>query len=116
MKIYSSNLLNHFRSQSIKTKRILNEFRKPIHENIYFRNYPYLARKSNLVPFDEDKWKRRPSLFCSDYYDDPYLYPVILLLNNIGSIYDFIPEKLIKNMILAPEKNVIFEILSLPNM
>ena len=116
MSLQTSNLKKHFNYQNSNIKQILYEFTKPIHLNIFFRNLDYLALKCDLVRFDNNKWIYQPLMFCKDYYDEPYFAPVILLINNIGTQFNFIPSKFINEMILCPPSTHIFNVLNLPNL
>jgi hypothetical protein len=98
----TSNLITYYSSKSTFIKEIWNEFTKPPHENIFFRNLDYLFRKSDLVEFNNDKWIMKPHVFCNDYYDEQDIFPVILLINDIGSIFEFNPDSFINKKILAP--------------
>lgn len=112
----TSHLLNHFEIQDVDSQQILNEFKKPIFSNIFFRNLDYLLRTCNGVKFDKDRWIMCPHIFCNDYYGIQYFYPVILLVNNIGSFYDFFADNLISRKILAPPTEEIIKVLNLPNL
>lgn len=111
-----ANLQKHFQYQNSIIKLILDEFTKPIHMNIFFRNIDYLSLKCDLVEFNNNKWIYNPNLFCKDYYDEEYLSPVILMINNIGSFFDFIPSKFINEKILCPSYNEIITVIQLPNL
>jgi len=112
----TSNLKKHFDYQNINIKNILNEFTKPIYLNIFFRNLDFLTLKSDLIIFNNNKWYQQPNLFCKDYYDEPYVSPVILLINNIGSFLDFKPTNFINELIMCPKYNHIHDVLYLPTL
>lgn len=116
MPISTSHLLNHFKYQDNNSQRVLSEFKKPIFSNIFFRNLDYLLRKCNSVKFDKDRWIMRPHIFCEDYYGIQYFYPVILLVNNLGSIFDFSVDNFISRKILVPPESEIINVLNLPNL
>jgi hypothetical protein len=44
--------------------------------------------------FNNNKWVLNPMQFCQDYYKQQYYYPIIHLVNNIGSLYEFTPDYL----------------------
>lgn len=111
-----ANLQRHYIYQNSIVKLILNEFTKPIHMNIFFRNIDYLSLKCDLVKFNNNKWIYQPNLFCQDKYDEPYLSPVIMMINNIGSFFDFIPSRFISEKILCPKYEEIIDVLNLPNL
>ena len=109
----TSDLINHFKYQNFDTLRILNEFKKPIHSNVFFRNRDTLLENSTLVYFQKGSWRMKPDIFCVDHYKSPYIFPVILMINNLGSIFEFISENLVNEFIVAPFKNNIVKLLSL---
>jgi len=109
----TSDLKNHFKYQKFDTGRILQEFKKDIHLNVFFRNRDNLLENSTLVYFQKGSWRMKPDVFCIDHYKDPYIFPVILMINNLGSVFEFIPENLVKELIIAPNKNNIIKLLSL---
>jgi hypothetical protein len=56
-----------------------------------------------------------------DIYDEPLLYPVILLVNNIKTFLEFTPDRFaptVKNqrIIIAPYRTTISKILSTSNL
>jgi hypothetical protein len=99
--------------QPIDYKSILREFNKTIHENRFFVNKEYLLQMSTNVEFNKDVWIMRPEYFCADYYGHPFLSPIILLTNNLKSMFEFIPENVSKNYIKAPAINTVINILQL---
>jgi hypothetical protein len=70
-----------------------------------------LIENSELIKFDRNEWNYRPDIFCNDYYDEPYLYPIILTVNNIPTIFQFIPENFLENIILAPTMMIILKLI-----
>lgn len=109
----TSNLSKHFKNQTYDVKKLLNEFTKEISQNKFFRNYDHLLNDSEFVKFSKDNWIFKPYNFCKDYYEEPYFYPVVLLINNIGSMFDFKQENFINNFIIAPRKSAIIYVMSL---
>jgi hypothetical protein len=112
------SLTEHFANQTSEVKNIFNEFKKPILDNVFFTNLGVLRIESDFYEFTNDRWVQRPSIFCMDIYEEPMLYPVIMLVNNIKSFIDFIPSKLItsvnnKSIIIAPNRRTINKILSM---
>ncbi len=60
---------------------------------------------------------QRPTIFCMDIYQEPLLYPVIMLVNNIKTFLEFTPDRLAptitnQRIIIAPYRNTISKILS----
>lgn len=109
----SSNLQQYYDSQPIDYKSIINEFVKPIHENRFIINKEYLLKNSTNIEFNKDVWIMRPEFFCVDQYGHPFLFPIILLVNNLKSIFEFKPINVINNNIKAPKTNSIIKILHL---
>lgn len=106
------NLRQHFQNQPYDVKKILKEFKKPIHDNVFFLNVDILRERSKFIRFDNDKWYMRPHLFCHHHYNEQYYYPIIFIVNNIGSVFDFKPDNFSERIIIAPTAKVIFQILS----
>jgi hypothetical protein len=100
MSIHASTIVeNLYRPQN--NRIILEEFEKNIFENTFFVNLEYLISNSLQVNF-KTVYEQNPHKFCLDYYSSPEMYPIILLVNNIRSIFDFKASKL-QNIILAPD-------------
>jgi|SRR6056297_661867 len=99
----TSNLKKHYQSQPYDYQLIIKEFNKTVYDNIFRINKDFLLLNSQLVEFNTDNWKMRPEFFCDDHYKHPYIYPVILLANNLKSIFEFLPENLRENYIIAPK-------------
>ena len=111
MATVTSDLIKHFQTLSPIAKKVLNEYKKPLTENIFFLNIEMLSRDSDLVKFDRDEWLYRPDVFCNDYYDEPYLFPVILTVNNIPTFLQFVPQNFIDEIIIAPRISAITKLL-----
>jgi hypothetical protein len=93
-------------------RKVLREFTKSIYNNAFYQNRDGLISDADLVPFSKDNWSGYPLQFCQDHYKHQYLYPVVLLANNLGSMFDFRSEKLLNNKIIAPKMTNIISILS----
>ena len=106
----TTNLQNHFKSYSYDIIKIFNEFKKPIYENLFFINKKGLISNSKYIDF-KAKWEYNPLQFSQDIYKEQYVYPVILLCNNIGSLHDFTSENL-DNKVLSPDLKNIISIIS----
>lgn len=109
----TSNLQQYYKSQSIDYRSIVSEFIKSIHENRFIINKQYLLKNSINVKFDQDIWIMRPEFFCTDHYGHPFLSSIILLVNNLKSIFEFKPENFSTGYIKAPKINSIINILNL---
>ena len=112
MENQKSDLIDHFNSITTTHRRILLEFEKPIHQNIFFRNIEQIQLQSTPVEFNSEKWFMRPELFCKDHYSQPFLYQIILLVNNIKSVFEFIPDNFQERIIIAPHLYEIKKLLS----
>jgi hypothetical protein len=55
----------------------------------------------------------RPEFFCAEHYGHPFLSPIILLVNNLKSIFEFKPVNVIDNHIKVPKINSVIKILHL---
>jgi len=111
MKFQTSNLNVHFKQLSTNTNRIVEEFTKPIHLNVFSRNKESLLLNCEVVFFEKDNWKMRPDIFCMEHYKDPYFYPVVLMINKLGSVFEFVPDNLIKGLIIAPIRRKMIKLL-----
>lgn len=115
------SLIDYFSQQSLDVKSVFREFARPILENVFFTNLAALRLESNYYEFNNDNWYQKPTVFCLDVYDEPLLYPVIMLTNNIKTFFEFTPERFaqtVKNqrIIIAPYKDIIIKILSTSKM
>ena len=97
---------------SYDVRRLLAQFVKPIYSNVFYQNRDALKNGADLVDFNKNVWLNYPLQFCQDHYKQQYLYPVILLVNNLGSIYDFLPNNVSNNKIIAPQLKTIVSVLS----
>jgi len=111
----TANLLKEFDIITIDSKVILYEFSKPLHQNVFFRNKEYLVENSKQKDFNKHVWDKNPQKFCLDEYENPTLYPIILLTNNIRSIFEFTRE-MMNSKIVAPTKMAITNILIMPRI
>lgn len=108
----TSDLTKHYFNQPYNHNKVVDEFGKPIFENVFFRNIDMLLLNSTGVKFDNDSWVYRPMNFCQDYYNVAVLFHVVLLVNNIPTLFDFQPNNFHNKIILAPHKSKIFGLLS----
>lgn len=107
----TSNLNKHFSSYTSDVRSLLNEFKKSPHSNIFYKNRKGLIDSCKTVDFNNEKWNYNPMQFCQDEYKKQYYYPVILICNRIGSIYDF-NHNTLNGKIKVPDINIIVSILS----
>ena len=113
----SSLLLDFFDSQSMNVKKIFFEFKKSRFQNVFFNNLILLKANSNYYDFTNDNWLQRPTIFCLDVYNDPQIYPVIMLVNNIKTFFEFTPSNFKqmpdgRRIIIAPTYSTILDILN----
>lgn len=106
-----SNILVNYDLKSKLVKELITEFTKPIFLNRYFINLDALKINSDIVPFNKNTWDQNPQQFCFDYYKIYEYYLVILLVNNIKSMFYFKKDNLNKGMIIAPKEDKIISIL-----
>ncbi len=111
----TANLKQEISSLTNDGKTILVEFSKNIFENIFHRNRLFLKENSDVIVFNKNTWDYNPQLFCLDHYDLMQLYPVVLLINNLKSIFEFESTNL-DNKILAPRLSSLISILVLPRI
>jgi hypothetical protein len=100
---------------SLKTtdqRKIDVEFSKNIFHNIYFKNLEGLKEKSDIVLFNNDKWEQNPMKFCLDRYKEVGFYKIILLINDVGSMFNFKSENFKDFKIYAPPRREMMKILS----
>lgn len=105
------NLLEEANSRPYYSRLVLTEFNKPLMSNIFFINRQGLILNSKIINFNTHKWLHNPRQFCYDHYEIQELFPLILLVNNIPSFFNFIPDNFSENKIYAPEYNFITSLL-----
>jgi len=66
----------------------------------------------DYIKFNNTKWDHAPDIFCSDYYGNPDLYLVILLVNKLKSRFEFVSTNLNDSLIIAPKISTIQHLLS----
>jgi len=112
MENQKTDLRQHFLSLETDQNKLLSEFEKPIYQNIFFNNMQLLQTNSDFISFNTDKWYMRPELFCRDHYQNPFLYQLIMLINDIKTIFEFVPDNLTDRIIIAPYAVEIKKLLS----
>lgn len=111
------SLTEHFSNQSVIVKGIFNEFKKAIFDNVFFTNINILRNQSTLYAFSNNRWDRRPYMFCQDIYSESGIFPIILLVNNIKSFLEFTADRFPENIknervIIAPNLSTIIKIMN----
>ena len=113
---YSTSLNDFFQQLPLVVRNVLKEYEKPIFENRFLKYKEYILNDSDteLITFDNERWERRPYLFCFDHYgeDFQYLHPVILTMNTIKSMHHFLSENVKDTLIVTPSLNLIKTILN----
>ena len=115
MENQKTDFIKYFDSFSTDKNKIIAEFKKPIHQNVFFNNIEILQDNSDYILFNVEKWYMRPEVFCSDQYKEPYFYQIIMVVNNIKSIFEFVPDNFIDRIIIAPYRNQVLSLLSFSN-
>ena len=105
------NLLEEANARPYYIKLIFQEFTLPIISNIFFINKAGLELNAEFIDFDKIKWQYNPRQFCQDQYGIQEVFPIILMMNNIRSYFDFTHDNIINNKIIAPKYNFITSIL-----
>ncbi len=114
MQSYKTDLTQFYNSLPLHVKQLLNEYKKPLTQNKVFINKSYLKINSKKINFNNNRWTQKPHLFCYDNYSpsEQYLYPLILTVNNIKSIHEFISENFIDRLVYLPRISTIQKVLS----
>lgn len=114
--IQTSLLQDYFNYLPIHVKKTLSEYEKQLPYNRFFIYKDYLLNHTatKQIKFNKNRWELRPHLFCYDNYseNEQYLYPIILTINNIKSIHDFLPDNFVDQIIFTPSTNSIKEVLT----
>lgn len=96
---------------SIISRQVFIEFAKNPHVNIFFKNKKGLIFNSETMRFDEATWNYNPLQFCEDHYGNQYIYPILLMVNNLSSLYQF-NMTVLNNTFIAPYENYIMKLLT----
>ena len=107
-----ANLENDMAFKITDHTKIENEIKKNNYDNIFFKNLEGLKERANVVLFNNPKWEMNPKQFCIDNYNGVHFYQVILLINNIPSVFTFKSENFKDFKIYAPPKREILRVLS----
>jgi len=113
---YSSDLNTFFNQLPLIVKNVITEYSKSITENRFLKYKRYLRdhTATKKILFNKNSWSYAPHLFCSDHYgeDYQYIFPVILTVNTINSIHDFISDNFKDLIIYAPPVNLLETVLT----
>jgi len=111
MAIQHINLEHQFNNANYVGNQVLFEFGAfSIFNNRLRQHREYLIENSEYIKFDKDIWRHRPDTYCLDYYNDPYIWPVIITINNLRSYFDFTPESV--PIIITPNYQAIQQLLA----
>lgn len=107
-----ANILQEFLHTDYLTKRLINEFDKPLFDNLFYKSLAILNNKSNyeLIKFSKDVWNSNPKQFCNDHYGTHFFDKVILLVNNIPNFFEFTNERL--TYITSPRIGIIIALIN----
>lgn len=112
----TSDISSFFKQLPADVKNVLKEYDKTIIENRFFKNKEYLLNHSSTkqIKFDKNRWEFCPHIFCLDNYgeDYQYLYPVILTVNTIKSMFEFIQDNFNDLLIYKPSLDSIRTVLT----
>lgn len=96
---------------SIAARQVFIEFAKNPHTNIFFKNKKGLIFNSISMQFDNATWNHNPLQFCEDHYGNQYWYPILLLVNDLSSLYQF-NVSVLNNKFIVPNEDYIIKLLS----
>jgi hypothetical protein len=90
----------------IQDVRQLNTFSYPrVFENPLLEHFDYLVKNSTEITIDA-RYNLRPDLLSYEMYGTNFWYPVILMVNKVGSIFQFKAEYL-NNKCLIPNRDAV---------
>jgi len=109
-----ANFEHEYLSTRTDDRLIFAEFKKPLHENIFYINKKGIIynETTRYIKFNETTWERNPQRFSNDTYGIPAMYLIILLINEIPSQFGFISERFSATNIITPTMQVIINVLS----
>lgn len=105
----ASHLLTNYTNKYKNTQYVIEEFDRPLFQNRFFINKAGLILNSILVKDFKNIWVQNPQKFALDLYDDFDFYRVILLVNDIPSIFRFDLKYLKNKVVYAPSKMLIIQ-------
>ncbi len=108
----TANIATEIFSKTTDQYKIDLEFSKNIFNNVFYKNLDGLKNNSDIVLFNKSNWEQNPKQFCIDHYGNPGLFKIVLLINNISSIFSFKSENFKGFKIYAPKQNDIYKVLA----
>lgn len=107
----TANLIIEYQKQSNDGRVILAEFAKPLFSNIFYKNKKFLLDNSSKVDFNNNRWTQNPHQFCLDTYETQQIFPIILLCNDLKSLFEFNYDQM-KGIIKTPTLSSIISVLT----
>lgn len=107
----TADIIQTFKQTSSLVSDVVFEFKKPIQQNLFFINKECLRSNASIIAFSS-RWHLRPEYFAVDFYGEPSLFHIILLINDISTRFNFRQTKFNKSGIIAPNLDVIRQVLS----
>lgn len=90
----TSNLEKYLEGLPVLGQDIFKEMTSSPMLNQLFASKKALQYESSYKKFSNDRWNMNPQLFCQETYNIQEFYPIILIVNNLGSIYEFVPKNM----------------------
>jgi len=107
----TANISKEIIQTSQNIKNIYKEFNGELFNNKFYINLDYLLDSSIKVQFQQ-VWTYNPQKFCLAQYSIYELYPIILLVNKVNTIFEFKPDSL-NQVIISPSLFSINKVLTL---
>lgn len=108
----SSNIIERYNEKSNDALLVINEFKKPLFKNRLYVSMKGLILNASLINFNDITWNQNPQKFSLDHYGQYDFYPIILLMNNIHSMFLFNMDRFSNTPVIAPKINDILQTLS----
>jgi uncharacterized hydantoinase/oxoprolinase family protein len=107
-----SNTLVNYKTKHKNIQYIINEFDKPLFLNKFYINREGLIYNSDIIKTFREVWKQNPQRLALEFYNEFEFYKIILLVNNIPSVFAFDAVNLKNRHVLVPKKNTILQIIA----
>lgn len=102
----SSNLLTSYDNLDNFVRTLQDHLITPPMYNFIFRNKQGLIYNADIIPFSKNIWNENPMQFCLEQYSNKDYFPIILICNDLGSIYQFRLENLSFGIISPLDKTI----------
>ena len=106
----SSNLITSYKQLDNFVRIVQDHLITPPMYNLIFRNKRGLMYGADIIQFTKNIWNQNPMQFCLEQYSNKDYFPIILICNNLSSIYEFTLENL-PTGIISPLQETIVRIL-----